>query len=106
MICFCNDASALCCSDFTAPSVLPRIVATSPFEKREDELQRQHLLLLVREVLDQLEEALPPDRVKCLDLRGVLLVPDGLRDFLLGLHAARRAEVVHREVVRDPKEPG
>ena len=32
-ICFCSEASARCWSDFTAPSVLPRIVATSPFEK-------------------------------------------------------------------------
>ena len=72
----------------------------------EDELERQHLLLLVGEVLDQLEQALAADRVQRLHLGGVLLVADRLRHLLLGLHAARRAEVVHREVVRDPKEPG
>src|SRR5205814_174512 len=32
-ICFCNDTSARCWSDFTAPSVLPRMVATSAFGK-------------------------------------------------------------------------
>ena len=31
--CFCSDASARCWSDFTAPSVFPRIPATSAFTK-------------------------------------------------------------------------
>src|SRR5215208_2354097 len=42
----------------------------------EDELQGQHLLLLVREALDQLEHALPPDRGQ-----GVLLGRRLLRAF-------------------------
>ena len=32
-ICFCSETSARCWSDLTAPSVFPRIVAASAFEK-------------------------------------------------------------------------
>jgi hypothetical protein len=82
---------------------LPRIVATSAFAKPKDELQREHLLLLVRELLDQLEHALATERLHRLELRGVLLRADRLRHLLLGLHAPAGAEEVHRQVVRDRK---
>ena len=72
----------------------------------EDELERQHLLLLLRERVDQLEHRLAPDRLERLVLRGALLGAERLRHLLLGLPAPVRAEVVHREVVRDPEEPG
>src|SRR5919201_4657433 len=72
----------------------------------EDELERQYLLLLMREVLDQLEHASPADRLERRFLRGALLGSLRLGHVLLGLPALVRAEVVHREVVRDPKEPG
>ncbi len=71
----------------------------------EDELQRQHLLLLEREVLDQLEHRLAADRLHRLVLGRRLLGVARLRHLLLRLPAAARAEVVHREVVRDPEEP-
>src|SRR6266576_7215546 len=71
----------------------------------EDELQRQHLLLLVREVLDQLEHALAADRLKRSLLRGALGL-GRLGHTFPRLPAACRAEVIHREVVRDPEEPG
>src|SRR5215208_1517121 len=68
----------------------------------EDELQGQHLLLLVREVLDQLEHALPPDRRQSILLGRRLRRAFGFGHLLLGLPALRGAEVVHRQVVRDP----
>jgi predicted ABC-class ATPase len=71
----------------------------------EQELQHQHLLLLEREVLDQLEHAAPADRLQRGLLRRRLGGAFGLRHLLLRLPAPRRAEVVHREVVGDPKEP-
>src|SRR5579884_2233832 len=72
----------------------------------EDELQRQHLLLLGGELLDQLQHRLPPDRLHRGELRRRLLLPGRLGHVLLGLPAPPRAEVVHREVVRDPEQPG
>jgi hypothetical protein len=33
VICFCKETNARCCNDLIAPSVLPRIVATSAFGK-------------------------------------------------------------------------
>ena len=73
----------------------------------EDELQRQHLLLLGREVLDELEHRLAPDRSHRLELgRRLRLVRRRLRHLLLRLPAAARAKVIHREVVRDAEEPG
>src|SRR6188474_110611 len=71
----------------------------------EQELQHQYLLLLQREVLDQLEHAAPADRLQRGVLRRGLLSALGLGHLLLRLPAPRRAEVVHREVVRDPEEP-
>src|SRR3954452_16765400 len=60
----------------------------------EQELQHQHLLLLEREVLDQLEHALAPDRVKRRVLGRRLGHALRLRHLFLGLPATRRAEVV------------
>ena len=71
----------------------------------EDELQRQHLLLLGREILDQLEHRLLPDRLQRAVLGRRRLVGIGLRHLLLRLPALVGAEVVHREVVGDPEEP-
>src|SRR6059058_3421056 len=72
----------------------------------EDELQRQHLLLLVRELLDQLQHALPADRLERLLLGRTAVAGIRLGDLLFGLPALVGAEVVHREVVRDPEQPG
>ena len=72
----------------------------------EDELQRQHLLLLVREIVDQLEQRLPADRFQGPGLRRGRLVWLGLGHLLFGLPALARAKVVHREVVGDAEEPG
>src|SRR5581483_10731245 len=72
----------------------------------EDELQRQHLLLLRRQLLDQLEHRLAADRLHRRELRRRLLLARLLRHLLLGLPAAASSEVVHGEVVRDPEEPG
>ena len=105
-ICFCSETSARCCSDLTAPSVLSRIVAASRVREVEDELQRQHLLLLLRERVDQLQHRLAADRLERLVLGGALLGAERLRHLLLRLPALVRAEVVHREVVGDPEEPG
>src|SRR3954447_9551931 len=69
----------------------------------EDELQRQHLLLLVRELLDQLQHALSTDRFEGLFLGRAPLAGIGLWYFLLRLPALVGAEVIHREVVRDPE---
>src|SRR4029077_18187676 len=71
----------------------------------EDELQRQHLLLLRREVLDELQHRLAPDRLQRLELGGRLPPPRRLGHLLLWLPAAAGPEVVHREVVRDPEQP-
>ena len=71
-----------------------------------EKLQRQHLALLGRELLDQLEHPGSPDRVERLILRRGLLRPGRLRRLFLRLHAAVRTEVIHCEVVRDPEEPG
>ena len=72
----------------------------------EDELQRQHLLLLLREGIDQPEHRLAADRLERLVLGGAFGGVERLRHFLLRMPAAVGAEVVHREVVRDPEEPG
>src|SRR3954447_14153676 len=69
----------------------------------EDALQRQHLLLLVRELLDQLEHARPADRLPRFLLGRRLLRSDRFRRLLLRLPATAGAEVVHGEVVRDPE---
>ena len=61
-ICFCSDTSARCCSDLIAPSVLSRIVATSAFGKLNTNFSVSTCCCSVREVLDQLEHALPADR--------------------------------------------
>ena len=71
----------------------------------EDELQREHLLLLGREVFDQLEHALTPDRLHRLFFRRRLLGRRRLGHLLLGLPTPGGTEVVHRQVVRDPEEP-
>ena len=44
--CFCSETSARCWSVLIAPSLLSRIVADVAVREVEDELQRQHLLLL------------------------------------------------------------
>jgi len=72
----------------------------------EDELQRQHLLLLVRELLDQLQHALPADRLERFLLGRTSLAGIGLGHLLLGLPPLARAKVIHRQVVRDPEKPG
>src|SRR5436309_7807475 len=72
----------------------------------EDELQRQHLLLLVRELLDQLQHALTADRLERFLLGRAPLAGMGLGHLLLRLPAFAGAEMIHREVVRDPKQPG
>ena len=72
----------------------------------EDELQRQHLLLLRREVVDELQHRLAADRLHRLELGRRLLLARRLGHLLLRLPAAARPEVVHREVVRDPEQPG
>src|SRR5581483_1523827 len=72
----------------------------------EDELQRQHLLLVEREVLDQLEHRPAPDCLERASLRRGRLVRRRLRYLAFRLPATRRTEMVHREVVRDPEEPG
>src|SRR5262249_1361893 len=71
----------------------------------EHELQRKHLLLLLRQAFDQLEHALAPDRLERRELGGRRGLAGRLGNLLLGLPAARRAEVIHGEVVRDPEEP-
>src|SRR5919201_2307870 len=72
----------------------------------EHELQRQHLLLLGRQLLDHLHHRLAPDRLHRRELGGRLLGAVRLGHLLLGLPPPARAEVVHGEVVRDPEEPG
>src|SRR4029078_296813 len=72
----------------------------------EQELQHQDLLLLEREVLDQLEHALAADRMERRVLGRRLGGAFGLGHLLLGLPALRGTEVVHRQVVSDPEEPG
>src|SRR6476620_7840151 len=72
----------------------------------EHELQREDLLLLRREVLDQLEHALPADHLHRRGLGGGLALALGLGHLFLRLPAAVRAEVIHRKVVRDAEEPG
>src|SRR4029453_15212356 len=72
----------------------------------EDELQREDLLLLVRELPDHLEHALTTDRLERLLLGCAPLTRVRLGDLLPRLPALVRAEMVHREVVRDPEEPG
>src|SRR5579862_710495 len=71
----------------------------------EDELEREDLLLLGRQRLDHLQHRLAPDRVHGEHLRGRLFRARRLGHFLLRLPAPPRAEVIHREVVRDPEEP-
>src|SRR5262249_58461653 len=57
----------------------------------EHELQRQHLLLLAREVVDEGEHRLLPDRVERARLRGGRLVGLRLRHLFLRLPAAGNA---------------
>src|SRR5262249_54904490 len=71
----------------------------------EDELQREHLLLLRGEILDELEHRLAPDRLERAGLGRRHLVGLRLRHLLLRLPALVRAEVVHGEVVRDAEGP-
>jgi hypothetical protein len=56
----------------------------------EDELQRQHLLLLAGELVDQLEHRLAADRLERALLGGGRLVGIRLRHLLLGCQRARR----------------
>src|SRR5690348_2626026 len=72
----------------------------------EDELQGQHLLLLVREPLDQLQHVLPPDRLEGFRLGCAALARIGFWHLFLRLPALARAEVIHRQVVCDPEQPG
>ena len=81
---FCSSASARCWSDFTAPSVLPRIAGDLGVREAEHELQRQHLALLGRELLDQLEHPGVTERVERLVLGRRLLRAARLGDVLLG----------------------
>ena len=104
-ICFCSDTSARCWSDLIAPSVLPRIVATSPFEKLKTNFSVSTCCCSGESPSIIFEHALAADRVHRLVLGGRLRGARRLGHLLLGLPAPVRAEVVHREVVRDPEEP-
>src|SRR5262249_37087824 len=53
----------------------------------EHELQRKHLLLLLGQVLDQLEHALPPDRLERGELGGRFGLAGRLGHLLFGLPA-------------------
>src|SRR5262245_21547841 len=71
----------------------------------EHELQREHLALLGRKLLDQPEHPELCDLVERLLLRGRLLIAGRLGHLVLDLHPVPRPEVIHREVVRDSEEP-
>src|SRR5438093_6348615 len=60
----------------------------------EHELQGQHLLLLARELVDQIEHRPASNRLERALLRRGGLVRIGLRHLLLGLPAAVGAEVI------------
>src|SRR5207237_8417652 len=66
--------------------------------KVEDELQRQYLLLLGREALDELQHRLPANRLHRRELGGRLLLARRLGDRFLRLPAAAGADVGRREV--------
>src|SRR5580765_1816044 len=69
----------------------------------EVELQHEHLALLGRELIDQLDHAELGDRAQRLRFGRRPLVTLG--HLVLGLRPASRAEMVDREVVRDPQQP-
>src|SRR4051794_1014563 len=71
----------------------------------EHELQRQHLLLLPRELVDQLEHRLAPDRLERALLRRRRVVDGRLRHLLLRLPAAVGAGGGHRPGVGGPGKP-
>ena len=84
---------------------MPRIARNLGVREAEEKLERQHLPLLGRQPLDERQHPGLPDRVHRLLLRRGFLELGKLRQLVLRLHSPTSAEVVHREVVRDPKQP-
>ena len=62
--CFWSETSARCWSDLIAPSVLPRIVAASPFEKLKTNFSVNTCFCSCERRLDQLQHALASDRLE------------------------------------------